>query len=195
MVPSTSAMAGVADQDDFPTQGPVTTALVVHLGNQRTGGVDHRQVPFSGQLLDPLGDAVGGEDGHGAGRDFVQFVDEHSPAGAQVLDHVAIVDDFVPDVDRRTVFLQRPLDDFDCPLNAGAEAAGLSQEHADHGLISKRRRWSAPSRAESPTSRAGYGMTHRTRQCRRRAGRAYGTKPWVAVMQDWGTELAGHTSV
>ena len=135
----------------------------MHLGDQRTGGVDHRQVPLGGQLLDPLGDAVGGEDGHRAGRDFVQLVDEHRAAGAQILDHVAVVHDLVTHIDRRAVFLQRPLDDFDRPLDAGAEAAGLGQDDADHGH-SNLQRWSAAAPKVQPSG-AGYGMPPPRRQC------------------------------
>ncbi len=101
-------------------------------------------------LLDLLGDTMGGEDRHRAGRDLVQLVDEHGAACAQVLHHVAVVHDLVPDVDRRAVFLQRPFDDLDRPLDAGAEAAGLGQNDADHGLFSKRRRG-----ADSPTGARG----------------------------------------
>ena len=139
-------VAGVADQHDLAALGGVAAALVVHLGDQRAGGVDHRQLPVGGQLLDPLGDAMGREDRHRAGRDLVQLIDEHGAAGAQILHHVAVVDDFVTDVDRRAVLLQRPLDDFDRPLDAGAETAGLGEDDADHGQFSNRRR-----RAESPT--------------------------------------------
>ena len=146
-------MAGVTDQHDLAALGRVAAALVVHLGDQRTGGVDHRQLPLGGQLLDPLGDPVGGEDGHRAGGDLVQFVDEHGAAGAQILHHVAVVHDFVTDIDRRAVFLQRPLDDFDRPLDTGTKTARLGQDDADHGHFSNRRR-----RAERPTGWLGYGM-------------------------------------
>ena len=99
-------VAGMADQDDLAALRGVATALVVHLRHQRTGGVDHRQVPLGGELLDPLGDAVGGEDGHRAGRDLVELIDEHRASGAQVLDHVAIMDDLVSHIDRRPYFFR-----------------------------------------------------------------------------------------
>ena len=96
----------------------------MHLGDQRAGGVDHRQAALGGELLDRAGDAVGAEDGHRAGRDLVELVDEDRAAGAQILDHVAVVHDLVTHIDRRAVFLQRPLDDLDRPLDAGAESRG-----------------------------------------------------------------------
>ena len=145
-------MAGMADQHDLAVLASVAAAFVMHLGDQRAGGVDHRQTALGGRLLDPLGDAVGGEDGHRAGRDLVQFVDEHRAAGAQILDDMAVVHDFVTHIDRRAVFLQRALDDLDGPLHAGAEAAGLGQDDADHAVSlqvipDRRSDWSAYGRS------------------------------------------------
>ena len=55
--------------------------------------------------------------------------------GAQPLDDVAVVHDLVADIDRRAVFLERALDDLDRPLDAGAEASRLGQDHP-HALSS-----------------------------------------------------------
>ena len=108
----------------------------MHLGDQRTGGVDHWQLTLGRQLLDTLGDSVGGEYRHRARGDFVQFVDEHCSPSAQIFHHMAVVHDFVTHIDRRAEFLQRPLDDFDGPLHTGAETAGLGQDDADHRQLS-----------------------------------------------------------
>ena len=94
-------MPGMADQHDLPGLGGIAAALLMHLGNQRAGCVDDRQAAFGSQLLDALGDAVGAEHRHGAGRYLIQLIDEHGAAGAQVLDHMAVVDDLMPDIDRR----------------------------------------------------------------------------------------------
>ena len=40
-------VAGMADQDDLAALGGVALALVVHLGDQRAGGVDHRQAALA----------------------------------------------------------------------------------------------------------------------------------------------------
>ena len=47
------------------------------------------------------------------------------------LDDVAVVHDFVTDVDGRTELLQGPLHDLDCPLNARAKAARLGQDRRE----------------------------------------------------------------
>jgi hypothetical protein len=43
---------------------------------------------------------------------------------------MTVVHNLVTDVDRWAIFLQRALDNLDRPLDAGAEAAGLSQDNA-----------------------------------------------------------------
>jgi hypothetical protein len=39
------------------------------------------------------------------------------------------MDDLVTDIDGRAVFLERPFDDINGPLNPGAEAARLGENH------------------------------------------------------------------
>ena len=127
IVPSTSACPAWPTSTISRSLRGVAAALGVHLGDQRAGRVDHRQAALARDFLDPLGHAVRAEHGHRARRDFVQLVDEHGAARAQVLDDMAVVDDLVAHIDRRPVFLQRPLDDLDRALDAGAETARLSQ--------------------------------------------------------------------
>jgi len=126
----TLGVAGMADQHDFATGGGIAPALVVHLGNQRAGGVDYRQTALAGQFFHTLRDTVGAEDGHGARGNLVEFVDEHRAALAQILNHVPVVHDFVPHINRRAVLLQRPLDDLDRPFDAGTKSARLRQHDA-----------------------------------------------------------------
>ena len=165
-------MAGMADQHDLAALGGVAPALVVHLGDQRAGGVDHRQVPLGGQLLDPLGDAMGGEDRHRAGRDLVQLVDEHRAAGAA-----------------------GPRPRGGCGRSrAGHRSAGrISSRPARRSRSPaprrRRSRGAGPGRRGScgnspnggavpqvrPDMAVGYGMPHR--EVRAMAVRAYGTKP------------------
>jgi hypothetical protein len=51
---------------------------------------------------------------------------------------MAIVHDFVADIDRSAEFLESPLDDLDRPHDAGAETSGLSHKnpHPDQFLPS-----------------------------------------------------------
>ena len=122
-------MPGMADEDDLAPLIGIALPLAVHLGDQRAGGVDHRQVAPGGGVLDRAGDAMGAEDGDAARGDLVEFVDEMRAFGAQPLHHMAVVHDLVPDIDRRAVFLDRPFDDLDRPLDTGTKAPGLGQDH------------------------------------------------------------------
>ena len=73
--------------------------------------------------------AVGGKHQGVAGRDVVQVFDKDGALGAQVVDDVGVVDDFVAHVDGRAELLQGPLDDLDGAVHAGAKAARLGQQN------------------------------------------------------------------
>ena len=122
-------VAGMADQDQSAAARDVPLALDVHLGNQRAGRVEHRQAARLGLIDDRLCDAMGTENRHRAVRDFVQLLDEHRALALERLDHMTVVDDLVTHVDRRAELLERPIDDVDCPHDAGAKAARLSQKY------------------------------------------------------------------
>ena len=63
-------------------------------------------------------------------------LDEDRAARLEIADDVRVVDDLVPDVDRRAVVLERELDGLDGAFDAGAEAARRREEDAlDHGPI------------------------------------------------------------
>jgi hypothetical protein len=80
---------------------------------------------------------VGGEHRDRAIGHFGEFIDKNRATGAQILDHVAVMHDFVADIDWRAEFQQGAFDDVDGAFDAGAEAAGLG-EHDFHGGQSAR---------------------------------------------------------
>jgi hypothetical protein len=53
---------------------------------------------------------------------------------------VAVVHDLMPDIDRRPVSLQGTFHDFDGSLDAGAEAARLSENDTKHATLLRSRR-------------------------------------------------------
>ncbi len=126
-------MAGMADQDQRAALGDVPLALIVDLGDQRAGGIEHRKPAGSGFFLDAAGHAVGAEHGHGAGRNLGEVLDEDRAFVLQALDHVFVMHDLVPDIDRRAVLLKRAFHDFDGAHDTGAKAAGLREIHF-HGM-------------------------------------------------------------
>ncbi len=79
---------------------------------------------------------MGAEDRHGAVGNLIQLLDKDRAHALELLDHMAIVHDFVADIDRGAEFLESPLDDLDRPHDAGAETSGLSHKnpHPDQFL-------------------------------------------------------------
>ena len=118
-------MALVADQDDLVAILGVALAFLVHLGNQGAGRVEHRQVAAVGVVLDLLGHAMGAEHRDRALRDLVHLLDEARALRLQAFDDPLVVNDFVADIDRRPVDLQRPLDDLNRAFHPGAKSAWL----------------------------------------------------------------------
>src|SRR5690606_36128801 len=64
-----------------------------------------------------------------------QVLDETDALGLQAFDNMAVVHDFVANVDRRAVLLECFVDDFDRADDSGAKAAGLSK-HKSHAVSS-----------------------------------------------------------
>ena len=127
-------MAAVADHDDFAARGAHLRDFDVHLGDERTGRVEHAQTPCLGLAAHGLRDAVGAED-HGAARgNLAKRLDEHGAFALQVLDHVFVVHDLVADVDRRAVDRERALDDADRALDTGAKTAWIGEQDF-HGRL------------------------------------------------------------
>ena len=54
--------------------------------------------------------------------DFGEFLDENGALGPQAVDHIAVMDDFVPDIDRGAIDGERPFHGVDGAHHAGAEA-------------------------------------------------------------------------
>ncbi len=118
-------MEGMPDQDDLAPLIGVALALDMDFRDEWAGRVDDRQAARSGPILDRAGHAVGAEDRDAAWRHLVDLVDEMRAFAAQPLDNVPVMNDFMTDIDRRAVFLERPLDDLDRPFDPGAKSSRL----------------------------------------------------------------------
>ena len=122
-------VALVADQQDVVVVAREPPGLVVHLGDQRAGGVDGVQIPLGGLDVHRRRDAVRGEDHDGALGNLAGLLDEHRACLLQRVDHMPVVHDLVAHVDRGTVLFQRALHRFDGTVHTRAIAARLRQEH------------------------------------------------------------------
>jgi hypothetical protein len=72
-------------------------------------------------------------------RHLIQLIDEIGALGAQAFDDMTIMDDFVPNIDRGAVFIDRTLDDLDRAFDAGTKTTGLSEDNL-HGSDTLSRR-------------------------------------------------------
>ena len=95
------------------------------LGDQGAGGIEDGQAAGGGLFLDAAGYAMGAEHGYRLRRNLRQVLDEDRALGFEAFDHVFVMHDLVPDIDRRTVFLERALNDFDGTHDARTKSAGL----------------------------------------------------------------------
>jgi hypothetical protein len=73
-------------------------------------------------------------------RYIVQLFDKDRSHAAQAVNHKAVVDDLMPDIDRRAVAIERDLDDLDRSIDAGAKAARGSDNDVKRGLGETHRR-------------------------------------------------------
>ena len=121
-------VAGVADEHHVPPLARVARNFHMHLGDERTGGVEHREPAPRGFVFHRRRHAVRGENDRGAVGHLVELVDEHRAELAQTLDHVHVVHHFVPHVDRRAEQPDGALDDVDGAIDAGAETAGIGEQ-------------------------------------------------------------------
>ena len=131
-------MALVADQDHMPAEPPVTQRLLVDLGNQRAGRVEIEEIARRGVGRHGFRHAMRGKDHRLAAmlrRYLVQFLDEDRALGFEPLDHIAIVNDLVPDIDRRAIGLEGQDDDLDRAIDAGTEAARRAKTDSERGTV------------------------------------------------------------
>jgi hypothetical protein len=111
--------------------------------------------------------AVRAEDHGVAIRHFVQFLDEHRAARAQVVHHEAVVHDFVAHVDRRAEGFDGALDDLDGAVDAGAEATRDWRAGCPSAGLS--RRLILPAAGEQPEQGSSRSAPPRRRRWRKSA--------------------------
>ena len=104
---------------------------------------------------------VRAEDHRDAIGNVVDLLDKDRALGLERIDHEAVVDDLVPDIDRYAIALDRPLDDLDGPVHPGAEPAGSGDHHAEERTFcGKGRVHVAASSALPPTPLGHLSLIH-----------------------------------
>ncbi len=115
------------NQDTF---APITAVLgdfQMHLGHQRTGGIEDLQSALLRFEPHSLGNAVGTEDDDYVVRHLIELFDKDRPTRTQVFHHELVVHHFMPYIDRRAEDFQSTVDDFDGAIDTSAEAAGIGE--------------------------------------------------------------------
>jgi hypothetical protein len=121
-------MPCMADQDAFAASLGVPDDFHMHLGDQRAGGVEDAQVArdASASSIASRHTVRAEHQGRTVGH-IVQFFDEDGTPTLQILDHEAVVHDFMAHVDRCAEELERTIDDLDGAIDACAETAGIGE--------------------------------------------------------------------
>ena len=104
--------------------------LDMDLRHQRTGGVNNLQPALLGPVTDRRRNPMRGINNPGAFRDLIQLIDEDRALLRQISHNIAVMNDFLADVDRRAKGIQRNLDDVDGTHNTCAKAARLEKKNS-----------------------------------------------------------------
>src|SRR5262249_8842742 len=126
--PDHLVVVAVADQDQrIPFLGKFDS-LHVDLCDKRACSIDDAQLAQMAPLPNFRRDAVSAINHSLALGNFLDTVDENRTFRLEFLDHKAVMDDFLADVDRGAKGLKSNADDVDCPYHARAKAPRLQQK-------------------------------------------------------------------
>lgn len=117
-------MVAVTDQNNGATLTGELERLQVNLGDKRACSVDDTQLSLLRFGTNPRGNPMGAENQYRAGRNLINRFYENCPPPAQLVDHVPVVDNFVMDVNRAPVGLEREFDNIDGANHPGAKPSG-----------------------------------------------------------------------
>ena len=122
-------VVAMADQHQGAALARELDRLEVHLGDQRAGCIDDLEPALLGPLTDRRGNTMRGVDHARTLGHLIQLVNEDGALLGEIVYNVAVVNDFLADVDRRTECIQRNLHYIDRTHHARAKAARLEKKH------------------------------------------------------------------
>ena len=125
-------VALMADIDDLESFARADLGLVMHLGNQRTYGIDHKSTITPRRRHHRRSGAMGTEHQGGIHRHLGDVVHEHHAHLAKAVHYRLVVHDLVIAVHRRLVHTHHPGQGLDGHLDPGAESPGSHQQHTVH---------------------------------------------------------------
>ena len=88
-------MIFMSNQDQRAALRSITPGMMMHLGHERAGRIEHRQTAGGCFLLDMPCNAMGAENGWRVRRNFMQFLDKDGALRLQAFDDMFVMNDFV----------------------------------------------------------------------------------------------------
>jgi hypothetical protein len=117
----------MTDEEDGVTIAGIFQNFHVNFGDKRAGGVDLNEAARLRGLFDQRRNAMRRIDENGAGWNVGDVVDESDAARTEVLDYVAVMNDFVIDVNRCAAKFENFVDAIDGHIDTGAETARVGE--------------------------------------------------------------------
>ena len=108
----------VANQNDGVSVASKFDSFQVNFRNQRARCVDHLQATRFRFPPDFRRNPVRAENSPRAGWNFIDFLHEDRASLTKFLHNMFVVNDFLPDVDRRAIKIESDLDYINCPDDA-----------------------------------------------------------------------------
>src|SRR6516225_3005960 len=125
-------MSRMSDQDDLQSGFEMPFRLDVNLRYERAGRIEIEEFAFCSFFRDRFRDPMSRKDNRRIGvRNLAQLLDEDRSFRFQAFNHGAVVNDFMPDVDRRPKFLNSHLHDLDCPVDARTKSPWRGEQHIE----------------------------------------------------------------
>src|SRR5208282_1089162 len=123
-------MIMVPDQNQRVTLLGKLHCFHMHLGDQRTGGINHPQAAPRAVLANLGRYPVRAVDNPFSVGHFVFAVDKDRALAPQLVDYKAVVDNFLADINRRTKSIERNTYHIDRPHHPRAEPTRLQQQQS-----------------------------------------------------------------
>lgn len=126
----------MADHDDFLTFLIHFCHFDMYLGHERAGRIEYLQFTSGCFPSHLMRNTMRTENEHTPFRYFLKIFHEYRPFFLQVFNYEAVMDNFMPYVDRCAIHRQRTLDDFNGPVNPRAESSRVRKQYSDHQPVS-----------------------------------------------------------
>src|SRR5215212_1568362 len=106
-------MTGMADEDERAAARNIAPGFIVDFGHEGAGCIENGEVARDCVIHHGPGHAMRAENGYGTLGNIIEIFNEMSAFRLQPLHDMAIVNDFMAYINRRTIFAQGALNDLD----------------------------------------------------------------------------------